>query len=80
MAQMSPLAKFLMLILRNGSIGSVCLIGLFMAIFLYQKISPDGHLVMVKQDWGFLGVLVALMLLAIYLVRSIANEIKRSGE
>jgi hypothetical protein len=72
---MSPLAKFLMSILRHGSIGAGALLVLFAGILIYQKITPDGHLAMTKQDWSFLGVLVALFLLAMYLVQAIAKEI-----
>ena len=76
MAEMSALARFLMQILRNGSIGAAALLILFAAIFIAQKITPDGHLAMTRQDWGFLGVLTAMLLLAIYLVRAIAKEMQ----
>ncbi len=77
---MSPLAKFLMLILRNGSKGAAGLLVLFAGILIYQKITPDGHLVMSQQDWGFLSVLLAMLFLAVYLVRSIGKELNRPGE
>jgi hypothetical protein len=77
---MSPLAQFLMVILRNGSMGAAALLLLFAGIEIYKNITPDGHLVMTSQDWRFLGVLAALILLAIYIVRSIAKEIKKSKE
>ena len=77
---MSPLAKFLMHILRNGSIGAAGLLILFAGISIYQKITPDGHLVMTRQDWGFIAVLGALLFLALYLVRAIAKEINSPGE
>jgi hypothetical protein len=75
---MSPLAVFLMLILRNGSIGAAALLVLFAGIEVYQHISPEGQLVMTSQDWRFLGVLAALIVMALYLVRSIAKEIENS--
>ena len=75
MAEMSPLAKFLMLILKNGSIGAAALLLIFAAILIYQKIAPNGELAMTRQDWSFLSVLAALLLLAIYLVRAIKKEI-----
>jgi hypothetical protein len=71
---MSPLAQVLVSILRWGSMGSAGLLVLFVSIFLWQKWTPAG-LVLSRQDWGFLGVLVALLLMAIYLIRSIAQEI-----
>ena len=80
MSEMSPLARFLMLILKNGSIGAAVLLALFAGILIFQKITPDGHLAMTKQDWSFLGVLAALMLLALYLVRAITKEINTPKE
>ena len=78
MSEMSPLAKFLMNILRNGSIGAAALVILFAGISVYQKITPDGHLDMNRQDWTFIAVLGAMLALAIYLVRSIGKEIDGS--
>ena len=80
MSEMAPLAKLLMLILRNGSIGAAALLILFAGISVYQNITPDGQLVMTREDWSFLGVLAALLLLALYLVRAIRKEIERPGE
>jgi hypothetical protein len=77
MSEMSPLAKVLMMILRKGSIVAAALIILFGGISVYQKITPDGHLAMARQDWTFLAVLAAMLLLAIYLIRAIASEINR---
>ena len=77
---MSPLAKFLMHILRNGSIGAAALLVLFAGISIYQKITPEGQLVMTRQDWSFLGVLAAMLFLALYLVRAITKEINSPGE
>ncbi len=76
MSEMSPLAKFLLHILRNGSIGSAALLVLFAGISIYQKITPGGHLAMTRQDWSFLAVLGTLLFLALYLVRAIAKEIR----
>jgi hypothetical protein len=76
---MSPLSLLLMLILRNGSIGAAALLLLFAGIELYQKITPDGQIAMTRQDWGFMGVLAFMILLAIYLVRSINREIARNA-
>jgi len=77
---MSPLAKFLMHVLRCGSIGAAALLVLFAGISIYQKITLDGHLVMTRQDWGFIAVLGALLFLALYLVRAITKEINSPGE
>lgn len=77
MSEMSPLAKVLMLVLRGGSIASVALLVLFAGILVYQRITPEGHLVMSRQDLSVLGLLAVLLALASYLIRSISNEINR---
>jgi hypothetical protein len=66
-------------ILRNGSIGAAALLILFAAILIFQKITPDGHLAMAREDWGFLGVLAIMLALAIYLIRAIAKEMNDPG-
>jgi hypothetical protein len=76
MSEMSPLARFLMQILRNGSMGAAALLILFAGILFWQKITPDGHLAMTRQDWSFAAVLALLLALAIYLVRAIAKEMQ----
>jgi hypothetical protein len=75
MTEMSPLARVLMLILQKGSWVAAVLLALFAGILLFQRWTPDGW-VLQKGDAGFLGVLAALFLLAVYLVRGIANELK----
>ena len=75
---MSPLAKLLVSVLRWGSMGSAGLLVVFAGVFLWQKWQPDG-LHLTRQDWGFLGVLVALLLLALYLVRAIKREISANS-
>jgi hypothetical protein len=76
---MSPLAKLLVSILRWGSMASAGLLVLFVSVFLWQKWTPAGP-VLTRQDWGFLGVLVALLLLALYLIRSMAKEIANNSQ
>ena len=75
MSEMSPLAKILVSVLRWGSMGSAGLLVLFIGIFLWQKWTADG-LNLSRQEYGFLGVLLALLLLALYLIRAIAKEIR----
>lgn len=81
MAEMSPLARFLMVILQKGSWAAAALLALFAGILLFQRWTPDG-LVLQKGDVGFLGVLGVLFLLAVYLVRGIGREVRdhSSGE
>ena len=50
----------------------------FAGLLLYQRWTSDG-LVLQRTDYGFLAVLGALFLLAIYLVRGIAKELDKPG-
>jgi hypothetical protein len=74
MAEMSPLARFLMLILQRGSWGAAALILAFAGILLYQRYTPVGF-VFKQGDMAFFGVLAVLLALAVYLVRGIKKEI-----
>jgi hypothetical protein len=77
--KMSPLAQFLVRILRTGSYVAAVLLVFFGGILLWQRHLPDGSFNMSRQDWSFLGVLAVLALLAIYLVRAIGKELKNPG-
>jgi len=76
MVEMSPLAVFLMSILRKGTMATLVLLVLFTGIFLWQKHTADGF-VLNRQDWGFLSVIGIMALAALYLTYAIAKEIKR---
>ena len=76
MLDMSPLAIMLMSILRKGTIATLALLVLFTGIFLWQKHTPVGF-VLNRQDWGFLGIIAVMALVALYLTNAIAKEIKR---
>jgi hypothetical protein len=78
MAEMSPLARILMMVLQRGSWAAAALILAFAGILLYQRYTPDGF-VFQKGDFGFLGVLAAMLVLAVYLVRGIKKEMQRPG-
>lgn len=78
MAEMSPLAKVLMKILQNGSWAAAVLIICFAGILFYQRHTPEGF-VFQKGDFGFLGVLAVMLLVAVYLVREIGKEVKNAS-
>jgi hypothetical protein len=78
MAEMSPLAKLLMKVLQKGSWGAGALCAIFACILLYQRYTPDGF-VFKQGDIAFFSVLAVLLLLAIYLVRGIAKEIRENS-
>jgi hypothetical protein len=73
MAEMSPLARILMLILHRGSWGAAALIVAFAGILLYQRHTPEGFKFQ-QGDVAFFAVLGVLLALAIYLVRGIKKE------
>lgn len=74
MAEMSPLSRILMTILQKGSWVAGGLMALFAGILLWQRYTPEGF-VWQQGDKGFLGLLVVLFLVAVYLVRSIGKEV-----
>ena len=76
MAEMSPLTIMLMSILRKGALATLALLALFAGILLWQKHTPAGF-ILTQQDWGFLGVMGVMALVALYLTNAIAKEIKR---
>jgi hypothetical protein len=77
MSDESPIGRLIMVVLRNGSIGAAALMALFIAINLWQHITPDKQLVIEGNDRGFLGVMVVLLVFAIYMVWSIGKELKK---
>ncbi len=77
--KMSPLAQILVTVLGKATWGAAALLILFGGILLYQRITPEGNLALQEGDLGFLGVLVGLLLLAVYIVRGIKREIEKPG-
>jgi hypothetical protein len=75
MSEMSPLARVLMMVLQKGAWVAAVLLLSFAGILLYQRWTPTG-LVLQTGDIGFLGILGLLFLLAVYLVRGIAKEVR----
>ena len=80
MSEMSPLAKFLMRILQQGSWAALAFLLLVAAIVVWQGVTPEGTIALTAQDYKFLGVIAFMAALAIYLVRAIGKEINRPGE
>jgi hypothetical protein len=78
MAEMSPLARILMGILQKGTWVAGFLLALFAGILLWQRYTPDGF-IWQQGDKGFLGLLAALFLLALYLLRSFKKELNNPG-
>jgi hypothetical protein len=79
MSEMSPLATVLMTILRKGVWIAGGLLVLFISIALWQTRQPDGTFNVTAQDLKFIGVMVAVLLLAVYLIRAFAKEMNNPG-
>jgi hypothetical protein len=79
MAEMSPLARILMGVLQKGAWGAAGLILLFAGLMCYQRYQPGTGFVFKDGDFGFLAVLLALLVLAVYLVRGIKKEMQKPG-
>jgi hypothetical protein len=77
MSENSPVGRLILVILHRGSIGAAALMGLFIAINLWQHITPDKQLVIDGNDRGFLGVMFVLLFFSLYLVWSIGKELKK---
>ena len=77
---MSPLAKFLMRILQQGSWAALAFLLLVVAIVVWQGVTPEGTIALKAQDYKFLAFIFCMAALAIYLVRAIGKEINRPGE
>ncbi len=77
--KMSPLARVLMGILSKGSWVAGGLLTLFAVILIFQRITPEGSIKFEDGDLAFLGVLAVLMVLALYLIRSIKKEMDNPG-
>jgi hypothetical protein len=75
---MSPLARILMAVLHKGSWVASILLVLFAGILIYQRWVPGSGFAFQKGDFGFLTVMAAMFLLAIYLVRAIRKELEAS--
>ena len=79
MSENSAIGKLILIVLRNGSIGAAALMALFIGINVWQHITPDGHLIIEGNDRNFIGVMIVLLLFALYLVWSIGKELKKPG-
>jgi hypothetical protein len=78
--EMSPLAKILMSVLRKASWIAAALLLTFAGILVLQRRMPDGSFQWQQGDFGFLGVLAAMLLLALYLIRGIKKEMEKPGQ
>jgi cytochrome b561 len=74
MAEMSPLARLLLVILHKGAWGAAAAVLAVACLVVWQRWTPAGPALQ-QGDPVFLAVLVGLFLLAVYLVRGIRREL-----
>ena len=77
MSESSPVGKLILVMLRFGSIGAATLMVLFIGINLWQHITPDRQLVIEGNDRSFLGVMIVVLVFALYLVWAIGKEFRK---
>ena len=72
---MSPLAQLILRALRAAAVVSAGLLVLFIGIELAKNYVVGR--IPEPRDWGFLGVLVTILFVAVLLVRAITRELRR---
>ena len=77
MSESSPVGKLILVMLRFGSIGAATLMVLFIGINLWQHITPDHNLDIQGNDRSFLGVMIVVLVFALYLVWAIGKEFRK---
>lgn len=75
MADMSPLGRFVLRLMRAGSLASAVFLVLVMAVEVW-KLWRFGEAV---QNAGFLAVLAVMLVGFLWLARSISRELARHG-
>jgi sterol desaturase/sphingolipid hydroxylase (fatty acid hydroxylase superfamily) len=79
MSNISPLQLVLLKVLRNATLGAVFLLIIFLAITIWQQSKPSGFDQFTRQDWSFTGLLVVMLLCALWLYRAIGREMNNPG-
>ena len=79
MSDMSPLQRLLLRILRNGTLGAAFLLVVFLAIAIWQHSRTENFAQLTRQDWSFAGLLVVMLLCALWLYRAIGREMNNPG-
>ena len=75
---MSPLGKFILTVMRSGSIAAAGFVVLVIGIELWKRWNFGGVSAMKTPDIAFMGVLVLMLLGFLALSRSITKELKKN--
>lgn len=72
---MSPLAAFLLRLMRAGSVSAAIFVVLVIGIEIWKHWRFGGLSSMGRPDWGFMGILVLMLLGFLWLARAIGREL-----
>ena len=75
MSNISPLQRLLLKSMRWLCLGTAVLLFGFLILLLWQKASTG----LTVPDYGFLGIVVLMLLAAVWLFRAIGREMDRPG-
>jgi hypothetical protein len=75
MSDMSPLQSLLLKAMRYASLGAAILLLGFLTLALWQKLGTG----LKTQDYGFIGIVVLVLLGAVWLFRAIGREMDNPG-
>lgn len=76
---MSPLARFLLVVLRFGVRAAAVLLVLFMAIEIGKRWQAESLGALAGPDLAFLAILAGLIAGALWLSRAIGRELRNGG-
>ncbi len=79
MNELSPLGRLLLKIMRFGTIAAAFLLVAFLGLTLWQKTRLGGLEALSRQDYSFMGILVLMLVGALWLYRAIGREMKHPG-
>ena len=79
MSNISPLQQLLLKVLRNTTLGAAFLLIIFLAITIWKQTKNIGFGQFTRQDWSFAGLLVVMLLCALWLYRAIGREMDNPG-
>jgi hypothetical protein len=79
MSNISPLQHVLLKVLRNATLGAAFLLIIFLAITIWKQTKASGFDQLTRQDWSFMGLLVVMLLCALWLYRAIGREMNNPG-
>lgn len=75
---MTHLSGLLLRVMRSGSQGAAAFVALVLVIEVWKRWRYGGFAAMTTPDWGFLGVLVVMLVGFLWLARAMGREIAKN--